>query len=648
MGTLGSLHLLDPMGLLLLAGLAPLVLLYVLKIRRQRQRVSSVWLWAAAQRDLLAKHPFRKLVPEVPLILEILALLALAFALARPSSGGGPIDGDHLALVVDASASMSTRVGGPSGAETRMDRAKRAAHDVVAHLGPGADAMLIEAGREARVLSPPERDPHRLDAAVEGLSAHDVEGDLAESLALAADRLRSLGGHGRLVLVTDGALASREPLAVGGVAADVVTVGDDEDNAAIVRIDVRSGVDSVTHGEQVQVFAMIQSWGSRPRDAYVTLSLEGRPEPVASRRLLLAPGDKQPVVLTFEPRAEDHGAGLTVRLSPGDAEAADDAAYGRVPAAPRMPVAVITDAASTWTLRALEADPDVDLRHLPPSQLAAANLDPESLVVLEGVCPAAVPGGDVLVVAPPAGSCFGVGVGPAIEDPPVTSWESADPRLRFLTLDGVHVARAFALQARGSSAGLVRSTSATLVADASVPGRTVTLVGFDVGDSDWPLKASFVLFIRDVVEVARAHRLQGSGGPTRTGDPVRISVPTGTTQVVVDGPGLPERGVPARDGLATLPALGRAGLYHVRWTEPHVGGIVVAANLTSAAESDVRPMPLEIDGTASATPVRPDTGMGLGARDSWVRWLAALAAAALALDLVWITRQPRRREAAAR
>jgi hypothetical protein len=645
---MGGLHLLDPKGLLLAAGLAPLVLLYILKIRRKRQRVSSVWLWAAAQRDLVAKHPFRKLVPEVPLILEILALLALAFALARPSSGGGSIDGDHVALVVDASASMGTRVGGPSGAKTRMDRARRATHEVVAHLGPGADAMLIEAGREARVLSPPERDPHRLDAAIDGLAAHDVEGDLTESLALAADRLRSLGGRGRLVVVTDGALASHEPLAVGGVATDVVTVGDDEDNAAIVRIDVRSGVDAATHGEQVQVFAMIQSWGARPRDAYVTLSLEGHPDPVASRRLLLAPGDKQPVVLTFEPRLEDHGAGLTVSLSPGDAEPADDAAYGRVPAAPRMPVTVVSDAASTWTLRALEADPDVDLRHVTPAQVGSVNVDPEGLVVLEGVCPAVVPGGDVLVVAPPAGTCFGVTVGPALEDPPITSWETSDARLRFLTLDGVHVARAMALQARSAGAGLVRSTSSTLVADASVPGRTVTLVGFDVGDSDWPLKASFVLFVRDLAEVARAHRLQGSSGPTRTGDPVRLNVPAGTAQVLVDGPGLPERPVSARDGLATLPALERAGLYHVRWAEPHVGAVVVAANLTSAAESDVRPRPLEIDGTSRGTAARADAGTGLGARDAWVRWLAALAAAALALDLVWITRQPRRREAAVR
>jgi hypothetical protein len=647
---MGAPHLLEPWGLALLAGLVPLVVLYILKIRRRRQPVSSTWLWAAAQRDLLAKHPFRKLVPEVPLLLEVLALVALAVALARPSAGGGPIDGDHVAIVVDASASMATRLGGPAGKLTRMDQAKAAAHGVVARLGPGADAMLIEATREARVLSPPERDPHRLDAAIERLAAREVEGDLTESVALATDRLRSLGGHGRLVVVTDGALASPEPLAVGGLPADVVAVGDDEDNAGIVRIDVRSGTDPVAHAEQVQVFTMVQNWATHPRDAYVTLTLEGHPDPVASRRLLVAPGDKQPVVLTFEPRPEDHGAGLTVALAPGDAEPADDVAFGRVPASPRMPVAVVSSAAATWTMRALEADPGVDLRHLAPAEVAAANLDPESLVILEGLCPTEVPGGDLLIVAPPAGTCFGVGVGPAVDDPALTSWETSDPRLRFLTLDGVHVAHAQALQAHGGGASLVRASSATLVADASLPGRTVTIVGFDVGDSDWPLKASFVLFVRDVVEVARTHRLQGAGGPTRTGDPVRVAVPPGTTTVQVDGPGAPEHAVAARDGVATLPALDRAGLVHVRWMEPHVGGVVVAANLTSAAESDVRPRPLTLDasspsGPGSATPaiVTPPPS-----REGWVRWLAALAAAALTLDLIWVTRTPRRRELAPR
>jgi von Willebrand factor type A domain/Aerotolerance regulator N-terminal len=638
-----GLHLLYPAGLALLAGLVPLVVLYILKIKRRRQRVSSTWLWAAAQRDLLSKQPFRRLVPEVPLLLEILALVALAFALARPTARGGAIDGDHVALVIDASASMATRVGGPSGASTRMEAARRAAGDVVARLAPGADAIIIEAARDARVVAPPDRDPRRLQTAIAGIEAREVEGDLAAAVALAADRLRSLGGHQRIVVVTDGALAHDEPLVVSGIPTEVLGVGDDEDNAAIVRIDVRSGVDAASHHEQVQVFAMVQSWSARPREAYVTLTVEGRADPVASRRLLLPAGDKLPVVLTFEPRPEDRGAGLTVQLAPGDAAPVDDVAYGRVPAALRMPVVVASDRPYSWTTRAVEADPSVDLQRLTVAQLGTVNVDQDALVIVEGSCPDGMPGRDALVVAPPRGTCFGVGVGDPVQDPPLTSWEAGDPRLRFLTLDGVHVAKSPALDARGAGASLVRTTTTTLVADASLPGRTVTIMGFDPGDSDWPLKASFVLFVRNVVELGRLHRAQGAAGPVRTGDPVRVAVPSGTTKIVADGPGMPERDVPARDGFAILPTVDRAGLYHVRWSEPHVGAALVAVNLTSAKESDIRARVVRIAG--GSTFAGPSAARVSEGRDDWVRWLALGAALALALDVYWITRQPRARRA---
>ena len=642
---MGALHLLSPWGLALLAGAVPLVVLYILKIKRRRQRVSSTWLWTGAQRDLMAKQPFRKLVPQVPLLLELLALAALAIALARPSSRGGAIDGDHVAVVIDASASMATRVGGPGGASTRMDEARRAARDVVARLSPGAEAVVIEGARDARVVAPPDRDPRRLQAAIDGIVALDVEGDLAAAVALAADRLRSLGGRQRIVVITDGALAHEEPMVVSGIPAEIVTVGDDEDNAGIVRIDVRSGVDATSHREQVQVFAMLQSWSARPRDAYVTLTLEGRTDLLASRRLMLPADAKVPVVLTFEPRAEDQGAGLVVQLSPGDAEPVDDVAYGRVPASLRMPVVVASEKPYSWTTRAVEADPSVDLQRLSAAQLATVNIAADALVVVEGACPDALPGGDVLVIAPPRGSCFGVDVGAPVQDPPLTSWEAGDPRLRFLTLDGVHVARSLALDARGAGASLVRASTTTLVADASLPGRTVTLVGFDPGDSDWPLKASFVLFVRNVVELARLHRAQGATGPVRTGDPVRLNVPPGTSRVLAEGPEMPEREVSARDAFAILPPLVRVGLYHVRWSDPHVGAALIAANLTSARESDIRRRPVTIAGSgisAASTAGRASEG-----HDQWARWLALMAALALAFDVYWVTRQPRARRAEA-
>jgi hypothetical protein len=639
---IGGLHFGDPKGLLLLAGLVPLVVLYVLKIRRRRQRVSSTWLWATAQRDLLAKHPFRKLIPELPLLLEILALAALALALSRPSTRGGTIDGDHVAIVVDTSASMATRIGGPAGASTRIDEARRAAQGVVSQLAPGADAIVIEAARDARVVAPLDRDPRRLQAAVASLSAREVEGDLGAAVGLAADRLRSLGGRQRIVVLTDGALARDEPLVVAGVPTEVLQVGDDEENAAVVRIDVRSGKDAGSHHEQVQVFVMVQSFGTRPREAYVTLSIDGRGEPVASRRLLLQPGDKLPVVLTFEPRAEDHGLGLVVQLAPGDAEPADDVAFGRVPGALRMPVVVASDAPYSWATRAIEADPDVDLQRLTLAQLATVNVDPDALVIVEGGCPATLPGRDALVLAPPAGSCFGVGVGAVVDNPPITSWETGDARLRFLTLDGVHVARTLALEAHGAGASLARSTGTTLIADASVPGRAVTVVGFDPGDSDWPLKASFVLFVRNVVELSRLHRAQGVAGPARTGDPARVAVPAGTKSVQVEGPGMPARDVAARDGFAILPPLDRAGLYHVRWSEPHVGEALVPVNLTSARESDVRPRPVKVEGSAAPAAA---TVRGLDTQSEWATWLGLLAALALAFDVYWVTRQPRVRRA---
>src|SRR5262249_46057399 len=161
-----------------------------------------------------------------PLILQILALIALAIALARPAARGGKIQGDHVAIVIDVSASMGAR----SSAGTRMDEAKRAAADVVAALAPGADAIVIQAAREARVASPLEGDPKHLKAAIQAMSVREVEGDLGAAVALAADRLRSLGGSRRIVIVTDGALANASPLAVAGLPTQVLSVGAPDDN----------------------------------------------------------------------------------------------------------------------------------------------------------------------------------------------------------------------------------------------------------------------------------------------------------------------------------------------------------------------------------------------------------------------------------
>ncbi len=628
----------EPRGLWLLTALAPLVLLYVLKVRRSRRVVSSGWLWSAAARDLLARSPFRRLVAQVPLLLQALAIVAAAIALSRPALRSTALVGEHVAVVVDVSASM--RAIDPERGVTRAALARELAASVVDSLGPAGDAMIIETGRDARVACPLDRDTRRLKEAIAKLDARDVEGQLTPAVGLAVDRLRAVGGDRRVVVITDGAV---DDLSLPGAAVplDVRLVSAPIDNVGIVRVDVRAGTDAATKEDEVQAFALVASHAKGAREIFVTLRLAGVTEPLASRRFRIAPGERAPVLLTFKPAEGDRGKGLVVEVSPRDAFAADDVAYARVPLGARQPVVLIGAAPSPWLERALRSDPNVELSKGTPAELEKTPVAPGTLHVFDRVCPAAPPQGDFVVVGPPTGACLGIAVGAAVDRPAITSWANGDPRLRFLTLDGVHVAKATPLSVGNARDSLVRGTTDTLIADASTPGRTGTIIGFDVGESDWPLKASYVLFMRNTLELARAHRASGQVAPARAGEPIRVPVPRTAAKVEVHAPGeKAPRALPVQAGLAVVPDTGTAGHYLVSWDGRDQGSVLVPVNLTSEHESDLHRR-LKADSksgvtvTAAARPTLSLSDAG------WVLALAALAF--VVLDVLWLTRAPRAR-----
>ena len=443
-------------------------------------------------------------------------------------------------------------------------------------------------------------------------------------------------GRRRIVVFTDAALAHRDAVASASLPVSVIQVGAPIENAAVIRIDVRAGIDPITRNQQVQVFCVVGNFGERQRDLFVTLRQHAVVEPLASRRLLLAPGERAPLVLTFEPTAADVGAGLIVELSPPDALPADDRAYGRVPFGKSLPVVMAPEGGNRWIKRALLADPDVQLVTTSVAALPKAELRTDAFVVVDGACPTTLPGGNLLVLNPPPGRCRSALVGSQVKRPTITSWNRRDERLRFLTLDGVELlsARPLELKHRGDS--LVRAREGTIISDISDPGRAGTLLSFDVGDSNWPLRASFVLFVRNLVEQARRHRERGLAGPARTGEPLRVRVPVDVDQVAVVPPGSKPSQVPARAGLVVLPNVSDAGLYHLSWQGSRPGSVLVAANLTSAAESDTRPRPQrrEPHVTAAAPPRELESHAPWG----WV--LAAFALALIAFDAWWLTHRP--------
>jgi hypothetical protein len=623
----------------LLGLLLPLLALYVLKVRRQRVTVASTWLWQAAARDMLAKSPWQRLRGRLLLLVEALALLALGLALGRPALSGAHIDSEHLALVVDASASMQADAGG----EPRFAAAKAAAARVLSALAPGTDVLLIEAGSEPRVVGPADRDLARVRNRLTALSALGVEGHLDRAVALASEQLAQRAGSRRIVVISDeGGLSA--PLPQTRVPLSIVKVGTPVDNAAIVRIDVgRAQGGGSAPSDRVEVFAEVASFAKAPRDVFVTLKQRSSPTVLASRKLRLEPGQKAPVVLGFEAAPGDAGTGLVVELSPHDALPVDDVAFGRVP--PSRKLTTITSPAhqSPWFERALLADPDLELLGVPLLELNTSSIATDALVVISGACPAELPGADFVILNPPAGACHNAVVGKTLEAPVVTSWDRTDPRLRFITLDGVAIAQARAIDPPSAQSLLVKSREGALIVDISEAGRTGTLVGFDVGESNWPLRASFVLFVRNVAEIARAHRQSHVVGPARSGSPLRVRVPGTLSQVTLTDPAGVESSVEARSGVAVIPHPDQPGFYLVAYAGPHPGVALSVVNLTSALESDLRAAPAGSTAVSAEAPAASRSAVTESPGD-WGFLAAAVALLAIVLQVVWLTRTPGRVE----
>jgi hypothetical protein len=395
--------------------------------------------------------------------------------------------------------------------------------------------------------------------------------------------------------------------------------------------------------ERVEVFAEVASFGKAPRDVFVTLKQRNSPTVLASRKLRLEPGQKAPVVLGFEAAPADAGTGLLVELSPHDALSIDDSAFGRVP--PSRKLTTITSPAhqSPWFERALLADPDLELLGVPLTDLGTSGIGDDAWVIVSGACPAELPGADFVILNPPSGPCRGAVVGPLLEAPVVTSWDRTDPRLRFITLDGVSIAKAHAVDPPSAQSLLVKGREGALVVDVSEAGRTGTLVGFDVGDSNWPLRASFVLFVRNLAELARSHRQSRVVGPARSGSPVRLRVPSALQQVKLTDPAGVESVLEARSGVAIIPHPDQPGFYLVNYEGPHPGVALSVVNLTSESESDLRQA--TPGGVGTSERPRASRSSVTESPGDWGFLAAAVALLAIVVQVVWLTRTPGRVEA---
>ena len=135
-----------PLGLLGLIGVPIIVLIYILKNKYVEQVVPSTYLWTLSERFFKRRNPLSGLTGILSLILQLLTVIIVSFAIARPIFIIPDSAGEYC-FVLDASGSMNMKSGG----ESRFERAKDEIEDIIGSASAGSTYTLITVGDETTV-----------------------------------------------------------------------------------------------------------------------------------------------------------------------------------------------------------------------------------------------------------------------------------------------------------------------------------------------------------------------------------------------------------------------------------------------------------------------------------------------------------------
>lgn len=581
------------------------VLLYFLKLRRQRQAVPSTYLWQPAMEELHANSLWQRLRRNLLLLLQLLVLLLLLLALLRPGWRGLQVADRRTILLIDNSASMAATDETPS----RLEQAKRQALAVVDQMRPGdvAQVLAFSDTTQTHGYTPSRRALHQRISAIQPTSRGT---DLRQALRVAAGLAHPAAAWGgerqppddaapaTLLIFSDGGFPDVPDIALDRLAPVFVPIGrTTTENRALTALVVEpdSG-----QPDRLQAFVSVANFGGQP--ATVRLELLCDQQSLDLVELAVPGGDESS--WQFELPELEEGA-LQVRLEPPDALPSDNVAYAVINR-PR-PARVLVVSPGSDVLRAALGTHQVshlaEVSWLLPAAMEQAFNREETgpsgydLIVFDRWQPPRLPAANTLFlgVLPPGDAWQ---AGPPEPAPTILDVDHAHPLTQLLDMSHVKVAKAHPLLPPAGGQVLFESLGGALLAVAPRDGFEDVVLGFPlageeagrpVPNTTWPLRPSFPVFLFNVVRYLGGSHGGVDAPVTAPGQPQTLNLPADLRETVVVDPRGRKYRLTRED---TRPFVFRdtqvAGVYEVRSGDDRALLERFAVNLFDRQESDLR------------------------------------------------------------
>lgn len=516
---------LTPSAFLLALFSIPIILMYMLKLRRREVSISSTFLWSQVLQDREANTPWQKLKRNLLLLLQLLILALMVLALMRPFVQIDTISNAPLTVLLDASPSMLST--DTPDHENRWQEAQSALFEMIDSLPNDHPITIIQVTDAPHILNATNR--QELRQAINNAQPTTTAPDWVSAFHLALAQHIS-GEDFTLVIISDGGISKDVSLyGVDNNAIDLryIPVGMSGENIAITALSSAS-----LPNQAPQLFVQLTNYGLSEALTTLTIWVDG--ERFQAQNLTLAPQQVTPIIIESIPNnSQIIEARITQRVNspvPDHLEI-DNHAYAVLDGQTVKQTLLISQG-NPFIERVFQSIPALNLIRTDGLAGVPVGFD---LYILDNIIPEILPDGNLIFINPQADTPF-FSIGETIEAPQNPRLVNPDdPRLQFVSIGNVNFLRVTRLNGIEWMEPLIMVDDVPIVLAGERDGRKIAVLAFSPNESDLPLQITWPILIANLAEWFIPNQALTQYN-LKTGEALTLTPPLNTQSITITSP----------------------------------------------------------------------------------------------------------------
>ena len=359
------------LGLYAFLSLIPLIIIYLRKPKPVEKIIPSLMFFIKNQKDTTKHSFFKKLLRNLVLLLQLLALSLMAFSIASPYiMTSEAVTSQNTVIIIDASASSQTMVNGKTRFESSINIAKDYLEGKISIIVVSeSPETILEDGTKNQALS-----------LIQTIEPKDTKTNLESALYEAESLLGER--KGRIVVISDfivqdtnELLKAKRILSSKDIDVKFISTWNNAKNIGIIDLDI----------DKYNTAAYVKNFNDEDSELSVAIVKEGNALETKSKKITAQSTE----IFNFETPT-----GLSeITINSDDDFKLDNTAYISAPEKKQINVLLITNAKTSYLMKALQSSKDVNLQIAEPP--IVQGIESNEVIIISDIEPSLILPGTV-------------------------------------------------------------------------------------------------------------------------------------------------------------------------------------------------------------------------------------------------------------